>query len=180
MSREKLAERDLGTRRWECDGVNAPTLRAERQKQIPINKSGLGSYGDYVMETDWAIGEVLTALDKVGVANNTLVIATSDNGCSPAAGTTKLEAQGHFASAQFRGYKADIWDGGHHVAFFMRWPDRVKAGSPCAQLICLTDLMATCADHATGDHRDARRSRGYFPDARGSDAGENFQPSAAA
>ncbi len=109
-------------------------------------KSGLGSYGDYVMETDWAIGEVLAALDKAGIANNTLVIATSDNGCSPAAGTTKLEAQGHFASAQFRGYKADIWDGGHRVAFFARWPDRVKAGSQCATLICHTDLMATCAD----------------------------------
>ena len=109
-------------------------------------KSGLGDYGDYVMETDWAIGEVLAAVDKAGIAKNTLVIATSDNGCSPAAGTPKLEAQGHFASAQFRGYKADIWDGGHRVAFFARWPDRVKAGAQCAQLICHTDLMATCAD----------------------------------
>ncbi|CAN5660979.1 arylsulfatase [soil metagenome] len=109
-------------------------------------KSGINDYADFVMETDWAIGEVLAALDKAGIANNTLVLATSDNGCSPAAGTTKLEAQGHFASAQFRGYKADIWDGGHRVAFFARWPDRVKAGSQCAQLICHTDLMATCAD----------------------------------
>ncbi len=109
-------------------------------------KSGLGDYADFVMETDWAIGEVLAALDTAGIANNTLVIATSDNGCSPAANTNKLEAQGHFASAQLRGYKADIWDGGHRVAFFVRWPDRVKASSRCAQLICHTDLMATCAD----------------------------------
>ena len=109
-------------------------------------KSGLSDYADFVMETDWAVGEVLAALDKAGIANNTLVIATSDNGCSPAAGTAKLEAQGHFASAQFRGYKADIWDGGHRVAFLARWPDRVKAGAQCAQLICHTDLMATCVD----------------------------------
>jgi len=109
-------------------------------------KSGLGDYADFVMETDWAIGEVLAALDTAGVANKTLVIATSDNGCSPAANTDKLEVQGHFASAQLRGYKADIWDGGHRVAFLARWPDRLKAGSQSAQLVCHTDLMATCAE----------------------------------
>lgn len=109
-------------------------------------KSGLGDYGDFVMETDWAVGEVLTALDKAGVADNTLVLFTSDNGCSPAAGTEKLESQGHFASAQFRGYKADLWDGGHRVPFFVRWPGKVKAGTISEQLICHTDLMATCGE----------------------------------
>lgn len=109
-------------------------------------KSGLGDYGDYVMQTDWAIGEVLRALDQAGIADNTLVVATSDNGCSPKAGVKRLEAQGHFASAQFRGYKSDIWDGGHRVAFVVRWPNHVKRGSECSQLICHTDLMATCAD----------------------------------
>ncbi len=109
-------------------------------------KSGLGAYGDFVMETDWALGEVMAALDKAGIAENTLLIFTSDNGCSPAAGTGKLEAQGHFASAQFRGYKADIWDGGHHVPFIVRWPAKVKAGSQSAQIICHTDFMATCAE----------------------------------
>jgi arylsulfatase A-like enzyme len=109
-------------------------------------QSGVGAYGDFVMETDWAVGEVLAALDKAGVADNTLVFFTSDNGCSPAAGTDKLEAQGHFASADRRGYKSDIWDGGHHVPFLVRWPGKVKAGSQCAQLICHTDLLATCAE----------------------------------
>jgi arylsulfatase A-like enzyme len=109
-------------------------------------KSGLGDYGDFVMETDWAVGEVLAALDRAGVADNTLVIFTSDNGCSPAARVGALEAQGHFASARFRGYKADIWEGGHRVPFLVRWPSQIKAGSQSAQLICLTDLMATCAD----------------------------------
>ena len=109
-------------------------------------KSGLGAYGDFVMQTDAVVSDVLAALDRTGLAGNTLVIFTADNGCSPQAGTAKLEQQGHFASAAMRGYKADIWDGGHRVPFLVRWPGRVKAGSTSAQLICHTDLLATCAD----------------------------------
>lgn len=109
-------------------------------------KSGLGSYGDFVMETDWAVGEVLAAIDAAGIAGKTLVLASSDNGCAPQAGTAQLEQQGHFASAQFRGYKSDIWDGGHRVPFLIRWPGRIEAGSTSARTICLTDLMATCAE----------------------------------
>ncbi len=109
-------------------------------------KSGLGDYGDFVMQTDAAVGEVLAALDKAGVADNTLVIFTSDNGCSKAAGIPKLEAKGHFPSADLRGSKADIFEGGHRVPFFARWPGQVKAGSQSSQLICHTDFMATCAE----------------------------------
>lgn len=109
-------------------------------------KSGLGDYGDFVMETDWAVGQVLNALDQSGVAGNTLVIVTSDNGFAPYVGAAKLEAQGHFPSAQFRGYKSDIWDGGHHEPFLVRWPGVVKPGSKCDSLICLSDFMATCAE----------------------------------
>lgn len=109
-------------------------------------KSGLGDYADFVMETDWAVGEVLAALDAAGIAEKTLVIFTSDNGCSPAAGTPKLEKQGHYASGPHRGYKADIWDGGHRVPFFVRWPGKVKAGSQSTQPVCHVDLMATCAE----------------------------------
>lgn len=109
-------------------------------------KSGLGDYGDFVMETDWAVGEVLAAVDKAGIANNTMVVFTSDNGCSPAAGVERLEKEGHFPSAQFRGYKSDIWDGGHRVPFLVRWPGHVRSESTSDQLICLTDFMATCAD----------------------------------
>lgn len=109
-------------------------------------KSGLGSYADFVMETDWAVGEVLAALEKAGVAGNTLVVASSDNGCSPAAGVPALEKLGHFPSAEFRGYKSDIWEGGHRVPFLARWPGKVKPGSTSSQLVCLTDLMSTAAD----------------------------------
>jgi len=109
-------------------------------------KSGLGNYGDFVMETDWAAGEVLAALDHAGIADNTLVFLTSDNGCSPAAGIPELEKQGHYPSELRRGHKADIWDGGHRIPFIVRWPARIKPGRRSDQLICLTDLMATCAD----------------------------------
>jgi arylsulfatase A-like enzyme len=98
------------------------------------------------MQTDWAAGEVLAALQRAGVADDTLVILTSDNGCSPAAGTKELEAQGHFASAQFRGYKSDIWDGGHRVPFIARWPGKTRAGTRNGTTICLTDLLATAAE----------------------------------
>jgi len=109
-------------------------------------KSGLGAYGDFVMQTDAVVGNILAALDEHGLADNTLVIFTSDNGCSPQADTPGLEQQGHFASADLRGYKADIWDGGHRVPFFVRWPGRIKADTVSPQLICHVDLLATCAE----------------------------------
>ena len=108
-------------------------------------KSGLGDYGDFVMQTDGGFGEILEALDRNGFSENTLVIFTSDNGCSKAANIKGLEKKGHFPSANLRGSKADLWEGGHRVPFVVRWPGMVKAGSESKQLICLTDLMATCA-----------------------------------
>ena len=108
-------------------------------------KSGISPYADFVMQTDAAVGELLAALDRSGLADSTLVLFTSDNGCSPAAKVAELEARGHFPSAEFRGYKSDIWDGGHRVPFLARWPGHVKAGTKTDQPGCLTDLMATCA-----------------------------------
>lgn len=109
-------------------------------------KSGIGNYGDFVMQTDWAVGEIMAALKKSSIADNTLLIFTSDNGCSKAARIPALEAQGHFPSADLRGSKADIFDGGHRVPFLVRWPARIKAGSRSDQTVCQMDLMATCAD----------------------------------
>ncbi|QDT13068.1 sulfatase family protein [Stieleria marina] len=111
-------------------------------------KSKLGAYGDFVMQTDAAIGQIVQAVDAARLTENTLVIVSSDNGCSKAANIKGLEAKGHYPSAQFRGSKADLWDGGHRVPFIVRWPAGVKPGSQCDQTICLTDLMATCADLA--------------------------------
>jgi hypothetical protein len=96
--------------------LNSPHTPIVPTKQWQ-GKSSLGSYGDFVMETDWAVGEVLDALDKAGVGGNTLVILTSDNGCSKAARIDQLQEKGHYPSANLRGSKADIFDGGHRIPF---------------------------------------------------------------
>ena len=121
-----------------------------------IGKSGLNNlYADLVIETDHILGRVLDALDQHGVAENTLVIFTSDNGCAHYVGTfadgrgnceASMEAQGHYASGPYRGYKSDAWDGGHRIPCIARWPEVIEAGSTCDELVCLTDLMSTCAD----------------------------------
>ncbi len=109
-------------------------------------KSGLGKYGDFVMQTENVVGEVTKALEKIGATDNTLIIFTSDNGCSKAAGIDQLRRQGHLVSAHLRGSKADIWDGGHRVPFIVKWPGRVQPGSTSDQLICHVDLFATAAE----------------------------------
>eukprot|EP00903_Cladosiphon_okamuranus_P004146 g4144.t1 len=110
-------------------------------------QSGLGDYGDFMMQTDDFVGTIVAALEEKGFTENTLLIISSDNGCSYAqADVAGMEAEGHYPSARFRGYKADIWEGGHRVPFLVKWPARVKAGSTSGELICLTDFMATCAD----------------------------------
>lgn len=109
-------------------------------------RSGLNPYADFVMQTDDCVGQVLRALEEYGVANSTLVLFTSDNGCSPEADFPALMSRGHNPSALLRGHKADIWDGGHRVPLIVRWPGRVQPGSTCDQLVSLVDLMATCAE----------------------------------
>ncbi len=109
-------------------------------------KSGIGDYGDFVIHTDAIIGEIVDALDASGLGENTIVIVTSDNGTSKWCGTQKLLEQEHYFSAQFRGSKGDLWDGGHRVPFIVRWPAAVEAGSISDQLISLNDLIATCAE----------------------------------
>ena len=109
-------------------------------------RSGLNPYADFVMQTDATVGAVLDALEKNGVAENTLVVVTSDNGCSPEAKFDELLAKGHNPSFVFRGTKADIFDGGHRIPFLARWPGRIKAGTKSDQIVCLNDFFATCAE----------------------------------
>ena len=109
-------------------------------------KSGLNYYADFVMQTDHSLGLILAELDRLGIADNTIVVLTSDNGCSPQADFPELLSKGHNPSHLFRGHKADIFEGGHHIPFIVRWPAMVKPGTKSDQLLCLTDLMATCAD----------------------------------
>jgi arylsulfatase A-like enzyme len=108
-------------------------------------KSGISKVGDLVMETDWALGEVMTALERNGLAENTLVIFCADNGHNGST-VAPFQKAGHRVSGPFRGYKAGIWEGGHRGPFVARWPGIVKPGSQSGQLISLVDVMATCAE----------------------------------
>jgi arylsulfatase A-like enzyme len=103
-----------------------------------VGKSGIrgkeGQYGDWLYQGDWVLGQVLAAIERNKLADNTLIMVSSDNG---AAGRPY---------APWRGAKASIYEGGHRVPFFARWPGKIKAGSVCEDTICLNDLMATCAE----------------------------------
>jgi arylsulfatase A len=128
-------------------------------------KSGLENpYGDFVIMVDWVVGQVMNALDEQGIAENTVLIFTSDNGCSPEADFEQLETKGHDPSYVFRGHKADIFEGGHHVPYVVRWPAKVKPGKT-EQLICTTDLFATVADIIGKDFPDnvAEDSYSFLP-----------------
>ena len=118
-----------------------PTPEAE-------GKSGAGKYGDFVVLVDQMVGRVAEALERTGLAANTLFIVTSDNGSD---WTPKhIEEFGHYSNHKMlRGRKRDAWEGGHRVPFIARWPGRVKPGSVSDETITLTDLMATAAEIAS-------------------------------
>ena len=105
--------------------------------------SRAGSRGDMVVVVDWVVGEVVRTLDRLGLSENTLIIVTSDNGAQPA--DVDGETYGHKSCGELRGFKGDIWDGGHRVPFLVRWPRHVDPGSRSDEIIGLSDLMATCA-----------------------------------
>jgi len=120
-------------------------------------KSQAGPYGDLVHQVDWTLGQLLAALERNGMTENTIVVFTSDNGSPQRAGDPFLhgkesfepgavvEMYGHNPSTIYRGMKWHIWDGGHRIPFIVRWPGKVRAGSTCAQTVCLTDWMRTFA-----------------------------------
>ncbi|NQT15931.1 MAG: arylsulfatase [Planctomycetes bacterium] len=106
-------------------------------------RSGAGHYGDFVVQVDQTVGEVVDTLNRTGLAENSLLIFTSDNGSHwPDA---DIKRWGHDANGGRRGQKADIWEGGHRVPFLARWPGRISPGTTCNQTLCLTDLLATAA-----------------------------------
>ncbi|MBD3178055.1 MAG: sulfatase-like hydrolase/transferase [Armatimonadia bacterium] len=110
--------------------------------------SGTNAYGDFVLQVDHTVGRVMEALEEHGLTDDTLIIFTADNGCSPQANFEELAKLGHHPSYIYRGHKADIYEGGHRVPFLASWPGVIEPGSACHETICLTDLMRTAADMA--------------------------------
>lgn len=110
-------------------------------------KSKIGTdYADFTMQTDGIVGQILDALRETGLEENTIVVFSADNGCSPAAGFGQHLAKGHNPSAMYRGHKADLYEGGHRVPLVIQWPAGAPAGRKSDQLISLADLLATFAD----------------------------------
>jgi arylsulfatase A-like enzyme len=121
-------------------------LPAPHTPILPIKefqgKSGLNPYGDFVLMVDAMVGRVMAEVDKAGISDNTIVVFTSDNGCSPSANFAELKAKGHNPSYIYRGHKADLFDGGHRIPCIVRWPSKFKPHQ-VDQIICLNDFFAT-------------------------------------
>jgi arylsulfatase A-like enzyme len=113
-----------------------PTAEFAGRSKVPL-------YGDFVMQVDATVGRILSALDEAQMAENTLVVFTSDNG--PVWYEEDEVKYGHRATSIYRGMKGDAWEGGHRMPFVMRWPARIKPGRVTSQLACHADLFATCA-----------------------------------
>ncbi|MEO1011650.1 MAG: arylsulfatase [Bacteroidota bacterium] len=119
-----------------------------------LGKSNINPYSDFMMMIDDYVGQLVATLESSGLEENTIIIFTSDNGCSPQADFEILAGKGHDPSYIYRGHKADIFEGGHRVPFIVKWPGRVKAGSVTDRTVCHTDLLATCASLVGGGLKD--------------------------
>lgn len=124
-----------------AQAVHLPSFAAPQFQ----GKSKAGPHGDFIHQLDHVVGELLATLDRLGVADNTLVIFTSDNGPETTSVIHMRADHQHDGARPWRGVKRDSWEGGHRVPFLVRWPSRVKAGATSDQLLCLTDVMATLA-----------------------------------
>ncbi|MEQ1838763.1 MAG: arylsulfatase [Verrucomicrobiales bacterium] len=110
--------------------------------------SKFGIYGDFIEELDWSVGQVLGALDRLQLADDTLVIFTSDNGGEAGRGHEEIAKAldaGLAINGALRGGKSEIWEGGFREPFLARWPGKVPAGTVSEQVICHTDILATLA-----------------------------------
>ncbi|MEM9479915.1 MAG: arylsulfatase [Verrucomicrobiota bacterium] len=152
--------------------LNAPHTPIVPSKEWD-GKSGINQYVDFTMQVDWTVGEVLKALDRNGIAENTLIVFTTDNGCSPQAKFNELKAAGHDHNYIYRGHKADLYEGGHRVPFVLRWPEKVEAGTRTKQMVGQWDFLATAAEivGATIPKDAAEDSVSFLPVLLGKDEG---------
>jgi arylsulfatase A-like enzyme len=111
-----------------------------------MGKSNTNMYGDFMLQVDDVVGQVMKALEDKAQLENTILIFVSDNGCSPKANFPELEKVNHNPSFIYRGHKADIYEGGHRVPFIVHWPEKIQKSRTSASTLCTTDLMATLAE----------------------------------
>lgn len=121
---------------------HTPILPSEKFQ----GKSGTNEYGDFVLHCDDVVGRVVEKLRCTGLYDNTILIYTSDNGCSPMANFEELREKGHNPSYVYRGTKADIYEGGHRIPLIVQWPEEIKGREKCDRIVCLSDFMSTMAE----------------------------------
>lgn len=121
--------------------VHLPSLAGEHFR----GKTKSGPHGDFIFELDYVVGELTKTLERLGVADNTIVMFASDNGPEVPTVYYMRTDHGHDGARPWRGVKRDNWEGGHRIPFIVRWPGKVQAGSTSDQITSLTDVMATMA-----------------------------------
>ena len=115
-------------------------------------KSPIGVYGDFVLMIDDLVGKITEKLRTNGQLDNTMIIFASDNGCASYIKIKDIESKGHYPSYVYRGYKTDIFEGGHRIPLIISWGSKYRNRKEYS-LISLGDFYATFAqmfDHATG------------------------------
>ena len=130
--------------------IHVPRVPHARYK----GKSGCGLRGDAIEQFDGSVAMVLETLDRLKLADNTLVIVTSDNGGileDGYADGSEADANGHRCNGALRGFKGSLWEGGHREPFIARWPGKIRPGSTSDELIGLVDMLATFAAVANVD-----------------------------
>ncbi|MBQ7194130.1 MAG: arylsulfatase, partial [Bacteroidales bacterium] len=136
-------------------------------------RTGLGDYGDFVAMMDDVVGQVIEAVRRSGQLSNTVIVFASDNGCAPYADTRALEAAGHYPSYIYRGYKSDIFEGGHRIPLVVYGRpavDRRHRGTMAGAIVTLADLYATFVEIAGGASAGAEDSFSLVPLLRGGKA----------
>jgi len=108
-------------------------------------KSECGLYGDFVQELDWSVGQLIAAVERFGVWENTIFVFTSDNGGMFNEGGKKAIEMGHSPNGKLKGQKFGAWEGGHRVPFITCWPGKIPAGSTSDAFIANMDLLPTFA-----------------------------------
>lgn len=139
--------------------IHHPFTPAERFQ----GTSDCGLYGDFVHELDWIVGQVRSALEETGEADNTLILFTSDNGGMFNLGGRAAAAQGHHINGDLLGSKFGVWEGGHRVPLIAWWPGQIQAGSTSNQLMSSVDLIATFAAVIGQNLEDPKDSINMLP-----------------
>lgn len=117
-------------------------------------KSGIGIYGDFVLQLDGYVGEIIDKLEEKGIFDDTIFIFTSDNGVSGVAGLDHLESVGHHPSYEFRGTKFDIWEGGHREPTIVSYPKVINGGTESDAMVSHSDFYVTIAELLDTDVAD--------------------------